>query len=621
MGTAWSNLASIVYKRTYARKDTGVLESWEQTIERAVMGNVQGMNVPEDEIKALLRLGKERKAIPAGRGLWFSGSPAHKKLGGIANCNCWGLTADEWENFVIAQDLLMLGGGVGLSVEHRYVSKLPRVKRDVVIEHKATKDADFIVPDSREGWCMLTYRVLESFFVTGRSFSFSTVCLRGYGEPIKGFGGTASGPLPVVEFVDELCKIFKAREGRHLHPIDASDIITATGALVVSGNVRRSAIIVIGDPFDKEFLQAKRWDLKTIPSHRANANYSVLCSDVDDLHPLFWKTFEAGEAFGVVNRETIQKFGRTGETKRDTAVVVNPCAEATLESAEPCNLQEIALPNLESEDELVEAARLMHRFGKRVTMQRYHQPKCQEVVLRNRRIGTGITGCLASPLFNPKTLDRAYDAIQRENVSYSKELGIPQSIRTTVVKPSGTVSKVLDMAGYEGIHPAYSRYIIQRVRFAANDPLIPLLREAGHKIEPVKNLDGTIDHRTLVADFYIAAPEGYPVADEGFDTWAQLKALQMAQKHWADQSVSVSVYYKRDDIPKVKEWLRENLHTIKTISFLAHSEHGFTQAPKETISKEQYEQLSSNIKTIDADRVSDGALESMECAGGLCPVK
>ena len=187
----WSNLSKIVTRRTYNRKDTGTYENWNQTVERAIMGNVQGKNVPEAEIKELIRLGQERKAGPAGRGYWFSGAPAHAKVGGAALNNCWFLTAAEWYSFVIAQDLLMLGGGVGLSVEHQYTSKLPKVKKDVHIVHRASNDADFIIPDSREGWNELTFRVLESFFVTGRSFSYSTVCLRGKDEPIQGFGGIA----------------------------------------------------------------------------------------------------------------------------------------------------------------------------------------------------------------------------------------------------------------------------------------------------------------------------------------------------------------------------------------------------------------------------------------------
>jgi ribonucleoside-triphosphate reductase len=321
----WSNLAKVVYKRTYARKDSGQLENWADTVERVIAGNVQGHNVSTEEIERLRYYLMNRKAGPAGRGWWYSGAPSHKRLGGVALNNCWFVASDEWNNFVLAQDLLMLGGGVGMSVEHRFVSKLPRLKKDVNIVSRETKDADFIVPDSREGWNELTRRVLEAYFVTGKSFSYSTVCIRPAGEPINGFGGVSSGPKPLVTYVEKLVALLKSREGKHLRPVDAADILCSIGEMVVSGNVRRSAIIILGDPWDKEYLKAKRWDLGNIPTQRAMANFSVVVDDVEDLHPLFWKTYEQGEPFGLVNRKNIQKFARMGDLKPDSAIGVNPC--------------------------------------------------------------------------------------------------------------------------------------------------------------------------------------------------------------------------------------------------------------------------------------------------------
>jgi len=936
-----SNLAKVIYKRTYARKDFGVIENWTDTVERAIGGNVRGHKVEEKEIEQLRYLLLNRKAGPAGRGWWFSGAPAHTTLGGAALNNCWYLTSEEWMNFVIAQDLSMLGGGVGMSVEHKYTSKLPKVKKGVVIRHKNTKDASFIVPDSREGWCELTRRVLESYFVSGKSFEYSTTCVRGAGESINGFGGVASGPIPLISLVEKLSSIFTNREGRKLRPIDALDVLCCIGEMVVSGNVRRSALMIIGDAFDKDFLTAKRWDLANVPTQRAMANLSVIADDIDDLHPLFWKTYEHGEPFGLINRTNIQTYGRMGELKPDTATGVNPClppwatvltphgiktigdvnegdiiwsgkqwtkitakwstgtkmvlayhtragtffgtenhrivqngqkievkeaeaidtsqgpdteilplnpqdimnglvlgdgtehkasnlvaliigtddqdyftseikdlikqqtkiqtngsiykvesmfshlprtydrevpksyrfgsfvqargflrglytangsvvgsrvalkassfkiievvqemlsalgirsyyttnkahdvefkngiysckesydlnistdrtlfrdligfihtgkmerlnaictkqasnktkmtyevvsvtnlqeeevfdltveaeehtfwtggllvsncSEACLEDGEPCNLQELALPNLAGIEEFESAARLMHRWGKRVTMEKYHIEKSEEVVKRNRRVGTGITGCLQSPLFVPETLDRVYAALEDENRKYSKELGINESIRLTVIKPSGTLSKLFDMHGYEGIHAAWSEYMIQRIRFGSNDPAIPKLLRAGHHIEPVVRFDGTLDHNTSVVDFYEQAPAGAPVADKNWSTWKQLDVVKMVQKHWADQSVSVTVYYKKEEIPQLKAWLKDNLKYLKTISFLCHSDHGFKQAPKEAITKEQFEKLSSAIKPIEVDELEEGeAIAGSECEGGTCPLR
>lgn len=622
----WSTLAEVTYKRTYARKVEGDrTENWEETVRRVIDGNVRkyrGTNLlEEDEEERLFYYIYNRKAMPAGRGLWFSGSESHDRLGGAGLVNCWGTTADNIENFVMSQDLLMLGGGVGMSVEHKYVSKLPRPKKNVKITHKATNDADFIVPDSREGWCELLRKVLDAYFVTGKGFTYSTVCIRGKGEPIKGFGGTASGPLDLIDFIKKLSHLLDSRAGKAIRPIDAADMLCLIAEMVVAGNVRRSALIIIGDCWDKEFLRAKRWSLGTIPSQRGNANFSVVCDDVEDLHPEFWKSYEDGEPFGIINRTNLQTYGRIGEKKRDTAVVVNPCAEIGLENGEPCNLTECFLPNLADVNEFLEAARLMFRWSKRITCEDYHNPVNDKVIKKNRRVGVGITGCLQAPeLFKPDVLDLAYRVIQKENTEYSKALGVPESVRTTTVKPSGTVSLVGDCTA--GIHPAYSRYCIRRVTLSADDPLVGMLRDAGYKMEPKIRIDGTYDHASMIVELPVTYGEETPCADEDFDTWKQLEILKMVQKHWSDNSVSVTVYYDQESLPKVKEWIAENLKDLKTISFLLHQGHGFVQAPWEPITKEQFDTYSAKLKPLNLKdlAVADDA-QIDECSGGACPIK
>src|SRR6185312_9155246 len=326
----YSNLSKVIFRRTYARRDHGHLESRSEAIKRIIEGNIgpykgTAMLLP-NEAERLDYFMSEGKCGPAGRGWWFSGSPVHAKRGAIALNNCFHVVADHWRAYPIAADMLMCGGGVGMSVEHRYVSKLPTVKRDVSVIHQNTKDADFIVPDSREGWCKLLYKLLEAFFETGKSFSYSTVCIRGYGEPLKGFGGLSAGPMPLIAFVEKASALLKSREGKKMRPIDAADMLCAIGEMVVAGNIRRSALLIQGDCFDKEFLKAKRWDLGSIPTYRAMANFSVVCDDVDDLHPLFWKTYEHGEPFGIINVKNMQTYGRMGEKKKDNCTGVNPCA-------------------------------------------------------------------------------------------------------------------------------------------------------------------------------------------------------------------------------------------------------------------------------------------------------
>lgn len=623
MNNEWSNLAKIVYKRTYSRiKEDGTQESWEDTVNRVIEGNVakfRGTNLLFlEEEKELKKMMLERKAMPAGRGLWLSGTDTQKDIGGMGLNNCSFFTIDSEHKFSIIQDYLMLGAGVGVSVEHKYVSKLPKIKKNVKIVHKNTKDAEFIVPDSREGWCQLTRKIMESFFVTGKGFEYSTIVVRGAGEPIKRFGGKASGAIPLIEFVDKIKSILIAREGRSVRPIDVVDIITAIGEMVVSGNVRRSAIIILGDAFDKEYLQAKRWDLGTLPTQRSHANFSVVCDDVDDLHPMFWKTYEQGEPFGIINVKNMKTYARIGEKKVDNAVGTNPCAEIPLADGEICNLQELVLPNIDNLEELKQCARLMHRYGKRVSMEDYHEPITDKIVKQNRRIGTGITGVLQSK-FTWEDLHDVYKVIAEENEIYSKELGINESIRTTTVKPSGTISLLADVTA--GIHPAYSKYYIRRVRFSSNDSLIPILKEAGHPIEPALKLDGTKDMNTSVVSFFCKTPDGTPVADDNWGIEKQLNVLLNAQRYWSDNSVSVTIYYdKEKDIPFIKDWLKDNLKNLKSISFLS-SQHGFAQAPYEAITEDIYLEMSSKIKDIDFDKITVEDMESDECQSGSCPIK
>jgi len=623
----WSNLAKVVYKRTYARelnKGGEILEDWTDTAYRTISGNLKLVDekfIEENEQEEIFNLYMQRKMTAAGRGLWISGTDFVDEVGGAALNNCWFLTASDWRNYVMAQDLLMLGGGVGMSVEHRFISKLPEVKDcDITIEHKNTNDADFIVPDSREGWCKLTEKILESYFETGESFSYSTVCLRGAGEKIKGFGGTASGPLPLIAFVKNLSTLLDSRRGRHIRPIDGADILCAIASMVVAGNVRRSALMILGDCWDKEFLTIKRWDLGEVPSYRHKANFSVVASEYDDLHPYFWDSYNLGEPIGIFNRKNAQKYGRMGEEKPDKCIGVNPCAEATLEEGEPCNLIEIYLSRITDRNELLKACKYAARSAIRTTCASYHHDMTDKVIKRNRRIGIGLTGILNAELFTKEDLNAAYEQVQKTATEYCKELGIPNCVRLTLIKPSGTLGKMGDVL--EGCHPAYSRYMIQRVRFSSDDSLLQALRDAGHNVEIERNQDGTLNHDTSVVDFYLDNGPDTPCADDGFDTWKQLDTLVMLQKYWADQAVSITVYYEKESIQKVKDWVRDNISEIKSISFLLHVGHGFVQAPKEPISELQYEELSSQIKDLDIAGVSKGVdIESSDCEGGACPIK
>lgn len=241
--------------------------------------------------------------------------------------NCYFVNIEHIEDFEMLFDYLMLGGGVGFSVERSKIHDLPKVKHGVSIVHERTNDADIIVPDSRQGWRRLLHAVLKSFFETGKSFTYSTILIREFGAPLKTFGGTASGPGALIDGVNDICKVMQAREGKKLRSVDVLDICNIIGRIVVSGSSRRSAQIAIGDPDDILFLRAKNWGSGNVPGWRANSNNSIYADSFDQILPELWKGYDgSGEPYGLLNRKLARTYGRIGEKKADPSIEgYNPC--------------------------------------------------------------------------------------------------------------------------------------------------------------------------------------------------------------------------------------------------------------------------------------------------------
>lgn len=259
--------------------------------------------------------------------------------------NCAATVVNEpIKPFVWTMDALMLGSGVGYNIQKEYVYEIPKIKKPITITRLDTKDADFIVPDSRKGWTRLLEKTLESHFITGQGFSYSTILIRGKGELIKGFGGISSGPNELCWGIEQIHNLLNNRANKKLRPIDALDIMNIIGHVVVAGNIRRSAQIAIGDMDDLQFLNAKRWDLGNIPNWRAMSNNSVVCNDINKLPEQFWQGYLGnGEPYGLINLDLSKNCGRLGDKKyKDLDIIgVNPCAEQSLGDKETCCLAEI----------------------------------------------------------------------------------------------------------------------------------------------------------------------------------------------------------------------------------------------------------------------------------------
>ena len=632
MDTPFGPLGYITYKRTYARRldednINSKSEEYIDTVARVVNATETQLNCgfTDKEKKRLADILLSLKGTVAGRFLWQLGTKTVDRIGLLSLQNCAFVTVNEpIKPFTWTFDALMLGSGVGYNIQREYVYELPKVKnRNIEIIRKDRNDADFIVPDSREGWVELLRRTLDAHFNTGRDFSYSTVCIRGKGTNIKGFGGTASGPEELCWGVGEISKLLNKRKGKKLRPIDCLDIMNIIGYIVVSGNVRRSAQIAIGDYDDIQFLNAKRWDLGNIPNWRAMSNNSVVCNDIRSLPDQFWQGYVGnGEPYGLINLRLAREIGRIGETQYPDPEVAgfNPCAEQSLAPYETCCLAEIHLPNIESKEEMIEVASYLYRVNKHSLALKCHHKDTEDIVHKNMRMGIGITGYCMATEEQKSWLPEVYKELREYDKKYSKEKGFPESIKLTTVKPSGTLSLLSGVT--PGAHPGYSHYHIRRIRMASNIPLVEVCRKNGYYIEYQRNFDGSEDRNTVVVEFPCSFPERTVVADS-VTAIDQLEIVKKLQTEWSDNAVSVTVYYRAEELDEIRDWLTENYNNnLKTVSFLLHSEHGFDQAPLEEITKERYLDIISKVTKVTSCEIEETDLkDSFECESGSCPIK
>jgi ribonucleotide reductase alpha subunit len=630
--TPFSTVGYITYKRTYARRlneadANSPTEEFEDTVNRVIASanNQLNCNFTTEEQDRLRYYLMSLKGTVAGRFLWQMGTGTVDKLGLASLQNCAFTVINEpVRPFTWAMDMLMLGSGVGYNIQKVNVDKLPPVNADFSAPTRLdVADADFIVPDSREGWVALLGKTLKAAFLSDKkkTFTFSTMNIRGKGAPIKGFGGTASGPEDLCWGIAKISEVLEKRAGRKLRPIDCLDIMNIIGAVVVAGNVRRSAQIAIGDADDVEYLLAKRWDMGNIPSWRAMSNNSVVCNDIKDLHEYFWDGYEGkGEPYGLINLKLSRKMGRLGETQYPDPDVqgYNPCAEQSLAAYETCCLAEVWLPNVSTYEEFVDICQLLYRINKHSLALPCHLDETADIVHKNMRMGIGVTGVLQASEEQKAWLRPAYTQLREFDKKYSEQHGFPTSVKITTVKPSGTLSLLPGVT--PGCHPAYAQYMIRRIRISADHALVNVCREHGYPVEYQQNFDGSEDHSTVVVSFPFAYPEGTVLANE-MTAISQLETVKWLQEVWSDNSVSCTVYYRKEELPEIKKYLAKNYkNNHKSLSFLLHSEHGFKQAPYEEITKEAYDELVSKTKLI--TKIDEASFDGGdECASGACPVK
>ena len=414
------------------------------------------------------------------------------------------------------------------------------------------------------------------------------------------------------------------RAGKKLRSVDILDIANIIGRVVVSGSSRRSAQIAMGDPDDILFLRAKNWGSGNVPGWRANSNNSIYADGYDEIMSELWKGYDgSGEPYGLLNRKLARSVGRLGEKKADPSIEgFNPCAEIALGDGESCNLATVFLPNIESLKQFKEISRLLYLVQKQITTLRYPYPKTNRIVAKNRRLGQSITGVLQCSKEQLTWLSPVYEYLRDLDAEYSDANGITRSVRLTTVQPSGTLSLLPGVT--PGIHPAYAKYYIRRVRFGAADPLIEACRKRGYNVVPEVGIDGREDHTKWVVEFPAQSPEGAVLAAD-MTAVEQLEWVKRMQTEWADNAVSVTVYYRTEELSEIKSWLKDNYdESVKSVSFLLHADHNFPLAPYEEIDEKTYNAMVAKVDLsipMATSTLNDNLMDDPSCTTGACPVR
>ena len=620
----------IVFKRTYARLlDDNTTEEFKDMILRVLTGAQTQLkcNFNNNELSRLFNYMMNFKGLPAGRFLWQLGSPTVDDLGLMSLQNCAFTIIDCIEAFTWTFDTLLLGTGVGVNIQRKNVNKLPPVlKTSISITRQDDKNASFIVPDTREGWVELLDKVLLSYFVNGKSFTYSTMLIRSKGTPLKRFGGVAAGPEPLCDCINLICNILNKASGKNLNSVETLDIITILGQCVSNGAIRRSAIITLGDHDDIQFLRCKDWNTGNIPNHRAMSNNSIICNDINDLPQEYWDNFyNDGELFGLINMELSKKTGRIidGNKYPDPDVEgVNPCGEITIANRATCCLTELFLCNIKSFEELKDVATLLYRVCKHSIALPCHQKSTENIVHKHMRMGISVTGVAQATDKQKNWLSDLYEYLREFDINYSNKNGFLPSVKLTTCKPSGTLSS---MAGCtSGIHPAVYKTFQRRIRINSENPIVKMCKKNGYPCEYQLNFDGTYDKNTTVVSFPCKYPDNTKEANK-MGAIEMLEEVKWMQTYWSDNAVSVTVYYKKEEVPAIKQWLIKNYNkSIKSVSFLLHNEHGFKQAPFEEITEKEYKKMVAKCKKITSmnfNTIEDDVDTSAECVIGVCPVR
>ena len=529
----------------------------------------------------------------------------------VGGYNCSYIPVDSPRSFDECMYILMCGTGVGFSVERECVDKLP-----VVNEHFEKSSTIIKVADSRPGWAR-ALRELISLLYAGQIPTWDVSEVRPAGARLKTFGGRASGPAPLEELFRFCIQKFEGAKGRRLFPIECHDLMCKIGEVVVVGGVRRSALISLSNLGDDQMRHAKSGQWWENEGQRALANNSVAFKGKPEMGTFMreWTSLyesKSGER-GIFNRRAAkEKASENGRRDIDHEFGCNPCSEIILRPYQFCNLTEVvcrATDDLASLTEKVRMATILGTFQSTLTNFKYLRKIWKDNTEEERLLGVSLTGILDTNIWTEEILTMLREVAVETNKKMAKDLGIPQSTAITCVKPSGTVSQLVDSAS--GIHARHNDYYIRTVRGDNKDPITQFMKENGIPSEPCFSKPDS----TTVFSFPMKSPEG-AVTRTQMSAIEQLEYWLMFQRHWCEHKPSVTVSVKEDEWMDVGAWVYKNFDEVSGISFLPFSDHTYAQAPYQDVEREEYLELKQIMpKSIDWSKLADFEKEDTTSGG------
>ena len=626
---------AFIHTSRYARwlDKEGRRESWPETVQR-YMDNVVRPKLGKDTYvdgieEAILNL----EVMPSMRAVMTAGPALERD--NTAGYNCSYLPVDDPKSFDEAMFILLCGTGVGFSVERQFVSKLPEVPT------LFQSDTTVVVKDSKEGWAKALRQVIALLY-SGEIPKWDTSAVRPAGARLKTFGGRASGPAPLIDLFNFVTRVFAEAQGRKLSSIECHDIMCKIGDVVVVGGVRRSAMISLSNLSDDRMRHAKSGEWWDDPQnnirrfgYRALANNSVAYTEKPDAVSFMreWMALvESGSGErGIFNRQASKKqAAKNGRRDSNFEFGTNPCSEIILRPYQFCNLTEVvvrATDTIEDLERKVKLATILGTIQSTYTKFPYLRKVWQRNTEEERLLGVSLTGIMDNTLLTTKnmgldkTLERLKNVAVSTNAEWAERLGIPVAAAITCVKPSGTVSQLVNSSS--GIHARHSPYYIRTVRGDNKDPLTQFMKDQGIPSEPEIGKP----EQTTVFSFPVKAPDKAVVTSD-LSAIDQLEMWLMYQRHWCEHKPSVTINVKKDEWFEVGAFVYKHFDEMSGVSFLPYNEHTYQQPPYQEVSKSEYEELLSLMPTaIDWSKLAEyeqedntAGSQTLACSGDSCEI-